>query len=307
MNNYIAIPEELKNKPQWVCWSENKIPRNPNTGTYASSTDSRSWGSFKQAVAACEIYNFDGIGFVFSKEDEYFGVDLDHCIDNRELMDEFVDTLKSYTEISRSGSGIHIICKGTLPTGGRRCGGIEMYSENRYFIFTGNLYNKQYRKITDCTEKIKPLYNKYFPSVIKSNRTSVIASKADEIEESDDDSIIRLAMQSKTGTLFSLLYSGYWESVYSSQSEADLAFCNYLAYWTGCNPVAMDRLFKKSGLMRDKWIERRGDKTYGDLTIGKAILGCTSVYDPVRRRSWINGNNSNRRANNCDADVKGNS
>ena len=86
---------------------------------------------------ACEKYNFDGVGFMFANG--YFGVDLDHVLDDVDFCDEFVETLQSYTEISKSGGGIHIICKGSLPDGARRRGNVEMYQNGRYFICTGNL------------------------------------------------------------------------------------------------------------------------------------------------------------------------
>ena len=127
------IPNELKEVKNWVCWvGSDKIPKNPHTGGNAKSNDPQTWGTFEEAVAACEKYHFDGIGFEFAPP--YFGVDLDKCLDNADFCDEFVDTLKSYAEYSRSGSGIHIICKGKLPEGSRRRGNVEMYSSGRYFI-----------------------------------------------------------------------------------------------------------------------------------------------------------------------------
>ena len=125
------IPQELKELSQWVCWQgEDKIPKNPHTGKNAKSNDAETWGTFDEAVSACEQYKFDGIGFMFANG--YFGVDLDHCLDNLDFCDEFVETLQSYAEISKSKNGIHIICKGSLPKGARRRGGVEMYDKGRY-------------------------------------------------------------------------------------------------------------------------------------------------------------------------------
>ena len=120
------IPSELKKTNQWVCWTmTDKVPKNPKTGKNAMSNNSETWGSFDEAVNACGRYGFDGIGFMFANG--YFGVDLDHCLDNVDFCDEFVETLRSYAEISRSGSGIHIICKGSLPDGARRKGNVEIF------------------------------------------------------------------------------------------------------------------------------------------------------------------------------------
>lgn len=270
------IPAELREVKQWVCWVQSdKIPRNPYTGGNAMSNNPDTWGTFDEAVSACKRFNFDGIGFEFANG--YFGVDLDHCLDNVDFCDEFVQTLQSYAEISKSKSGIHIICKGTLPAGARRKNNVEMYSEGRYFICTGNLYDQKYKNIIDCTESIKMLHSKYLAS-----EAPKIAQRRFVEVTLDDQEVIDKARSCKTGLLFNILYSGNWQGVYSSQSEADLALCNQLAFWTQRNAAQMDRIFRSSGLMRDKWDEKRGENTYGQLTIQKAIANCVDVYEPKR-------------------------
>lgn len=275
-DNYKKFPAELKTVKQFVCWvGSDKIPKNPYTGNNAQSNNPNTWGTFKEACDACEKYNFDGIGFMFAPP--YFGVDLDHCIDNVDFVDEFVETLQSYAEISKSGSGIHIICKGTLPDGARRRGGIEMYSHGRYFICTGNVYNPAYTDIKDCTESIKVLHSKYLPTNVP--KTEVYQPVEITL---DDSEVIDKARNSRNGALFGLLYEGSWQSLYPSQSEADQAFCNLLAFWTGRNDVQMDRIFRSSGLMRAKWDQKRGSATYGQITVGKACASCRDVYEPNR-------------------------
>lgn len=270
------LPEELKALPQWVCWvGADKIPKNPATGKNARSNDHKTWGTFQQAVKACDTFSFDGIGFMFANG--YFGVDLDHCADNLDFCDEFVETLQSYAEISKSGSGVHIICKGELPEGARRRGNVEMYSSGRYFICTGNIYNPKYREIVDCTERIKVLHSKYMPS-----DTPRMAPRQFVPVDMDDQEVIDKARNCKSGYVFSMLYQGNWQGVYSSQSEADLALCNQLAFWTQRNEEQMDRIFRSSGLMRPKWDSKRAGKTYGAITIGKACASCREVYEPKK-------------------------
>lgn len=268
------IPEELRRLSQWVCWQgADKIPKNPHNGRNAKSNDPSTWGGFTEAVNACEKYRFDGIGFMFANG--YFGVDLDHCTDNLDFCDEFVETLQSYAEYSKSGSGIHIICKGELPAGSRRRGNVEMYSSGRYFICTGNVYNPKYTEVVDCTEAIKVLHSKYLPS-----DTPKIAQRQVQEISMDDQEVVDKARNCKSGYLFNMLFQGNWQGVYSSQSEADLALCNQLAFWTQRNEAQMDRIFRSSGLMRPKWDEKRSGKTYGAITIGKACANCVEVYEP---------------------------
>lgn len=273
---YEKIPEELKGMNCWVISGKDKIPRDPKTGHNANSTDKTTWGTFEQAVKACEKYGFDRIGFVFDGHSGYFGVDLDHCLDNVDFVDEFVETLQSYAEISTSGDGIHIICKGKLPDGARRRGSVEMYSSGRYFICTGNVYNDNYLTVKDCTESIKVLHSKYLPTLVPKAETS----NRQAVVDLDDAEVIDKARNCKTGYLFAALYEGNWQGAFPSQSEADLAFCNQLAFWTGRNEAQMDRIFRSSGLMRPKWDKKRGAETYGNITIGKACAACTEVYEP---------------------------
>lgn len=271
--NYEAIPAELKRAKQWVAWAGDKLPKNPYTGGNAQSNNPDTWSDFSTACKAVDKFGFNGIGFMFAPP--YFGVDMDDCVENQDLIDEFVESLQSYTEWSTSGTGIHIICKGVLPDGARRKGKIEMYEKQRYFIMTGNSYHEQPLPIADCTEKIKILHNKYLYTPIPK-----VLPRQVEIVNLSDQEIIDKARNCKTGALFQLLYAGNWEGLYPSQSEADMALCNHLAFWTQRNEAQMDRIFRSSQLYRPKWDKRRGNFTYGQITIQKACAACSDVYEP---------------------------
>src|SRR5262249_42941595 len=93
----------------------------------------------------------------------------------------------------------------------------------------------------------------------------------------DDDALINRAMNATNGAKFRKLWSGD-STGYASESEADLALCDLLAFWTACDRERMDRLFRASGLMREKWDERRGDRTYSERTIDTALSSCTGIY-----------------------------
>ena len=80
---------------------------------------------------------------------------------------------------------------------------------------------------------------------------------------------------------FKDLMAGHWEERYDSQSDADMALVSILAFWCGCVEEQIDRIFRSSGLMRDKWDRITGDGTYGTITIRNAVLSCTDVYRPT--------------------------
>ncbi|HPK26779.1 MAG TPA: phage/plasmid primase, P4 family [Anaerolineaceae bacterium] len=288
---YELIPQELRELRQWVCWQGvpdeirpgkiKKIPVNPATGGQAQSNNPDTWTSFEAAVAAAPKHS--GVGFMFGNG--IFGVDIDDVQDaivdyrngdDQNIVAEFIHTLQSYSEYSISGSGVHIICRGTLPPQGRRRKNVEMYSDGRFFIMTGNIA-AEYTDIRDCTNDIKPLHEKYIGGGF--NPQAVLQNIAQALDIPDDE-VIRLAIASKQGQAFSALYSGNWESLFNSQSEADMSFCNMLAFWCRKDEAQMDRIFRSSGLMRDKWNRKQSGSTYGALTITKAVRSCTKVYEP---------------------------
>lgn len=285
--NYDKVPNELKKLKRWVLWKikyinseqTTKVPINAKNGYGAKSNDSETWTTFDEALKNVEYYHCNGLGFMLGGG--FFGVDIDHSLSNQDLIDEFVNTLNSYTEISQSGDGIHIICKGVLPTGGRRKGHIEMYDNARFFALTGNVY-RNHVTIEERTKEIKSLHSKYLQqdNGLESNDL-YFKKETDTMSSLSDEEVIIKATESKTGNLFNLLYCGQWEGLYPSQSEADMAFVSLLAFWCARDEIQMDRIFRKSKLYREKWDLRRGDKTYGEITIRNAINKCKDVYTPA--------------------------
>lgn len=298
-DKYSAIPQELKGYKNWVCWQAypdpkshsgiSKKPINPRTGGFAMPNNSDTWSDFETAVR--ESAKYSGIGFMFSNS-PFFGVDLDDMPNDIQdyqnggtdnIISEFVNTLQSYTEFSQSKTGVHIICKGTLPEGRRKAkndsGGFEMYENGRFFVVTGN-YCSEYGYINDCTESVKPLHSKYLGKTAEPKPNKNITVNLNSV-----DDIVRAACIAKNGSLFKALYSGDF-SAYSSQSEADMAFCNMLAFWCGCDAEKMDAIFRQSGLMRDKWDRKQSGTTYGVITLQKAISGCSQTYNPKKQNDY---------------------
>jgi putative DNA primase/helicase len=119
-----------------------KEPVDPITGYGAKANDPTTWGTLDQALHAMSAYDCDGIGIELGNG--LCGIDIDHCITEHgqisEQAQDIISLMQSYTEISPSGNGIHILFSGIIPEGNRRKDGLEMYSEGRYFTVTGNLY-----------------------------------------------------------------------------------------------------------------------------------------------------------------------
>jgi hypothetical protein len=348
------LPAELKSRPQWVLWRGedridqqtgevklNKIPIDPQTLHNADTTDPTTWGTFDQCVAALPValeeweqdnpsaYRGGGLGFVFASDDPYAGVDLDHCRDLNtsaiaDWAQAYIDALTSYTEVTPSGTGLHILVQGTLPPKGRKKGAVEMYAYARFFTMTGWHLDGTPTTVEAHEMSLKALWCTLFaPKVnetvwcldnhgVITNKdpltiTAIDAAPSGELYARfaetqtgwpllrcelahplsqnasapplDDPLILDKAQKAKNGAKFTRLWAGDWTG-YASQSEADLALCIQLVFWTQ-DASQLDRLFRQSGLLRAKWDEKRGAQTYGERTIAEALARQMEHYRPA--------------------------
>ncbi len=297
----LFIPKPLINKNQWVVWmlspspdpdkKPDKIPINPNTGAGASSTQPETWGSYSDAEtfymrrkssdlsAAGRTGKPAGIGYVFSKDDPYTGIDIDDCIDgNGKLLpwaDDIVKSFDSFTEISQSGRGLHIIVRGKKPGSSCKKGAIECYDHGRYFAITGRVLNG-YTEIKSRQKALDAFYHKHFqkPEPAPQVDRSTYANS-----NVDTSTVMARVRRSRSASKIESYLSGSNEG-HNSASEADQAACNHLAFYCGEIPDSeayhiIDRIFRESGRYREKWdrVHRPADgATYGEMTIQKALL-----------------------------------
>lgn len=250
------IPDELKRLNQWVCWrledmqegKATKVPYCPHNGALASVTNPATWGSFESAVA--NSVHCSGIGFVLTASDPYSVIDLDDPyevnkegkpkFDNpQEILDRQLKVFhefNSYSEISPSGKGLHIWVKGNVPSGRKRSN-IEVYSSVRYMTFTGNVYKNE--PIKEKHEILNILWEQIGGSV---------ACYTYEGEEKfSDNDVLEMASKAVNGEKFMALLNGKFEDYYPSQSEADFAFINIVAFYTQ-NRFQITRIFRASAL-----------------------------------------------------------
>jgi len=276
--DFSNIPIELKSLKQWVAWSLvkrdgkfTKLPINPLTGDLAKTNDPSTWGTFKQAESAGS--RLSGIGFVFTKNDPYVGIDLDGHIDS-----DVIKWFDSYTEYSQSGKGVHIIVKGLVGRG-RKNSRYEIYDRGRFFIFTGNLLNN--KSICECQDKIDSFIAEIFPEAKKNNDSSVI-DLSSWLKPVSQDSIIDLIRNSHQAGKFEPLWSGSIEG-YPSQSEADMALLSILRFWTGGSKDQSIQLFSQSGLGRRKKWKRLDyqDSTWKKIDFGEVYQKHIEVIQPI--------------------------
>lgn len=297
------VPAELAGLRQWVAWrweerdgKPTKPPLNPHTGEYASTTDPATWGTLQEAVRFCQEHPWAaGVGFVFTKNDPHVGIDLDGCRDPRtsEIAPwacAIVEYLRSYTEVSPSGTGVKIFARGGVATGVHR-GAVEAYAFGRYFTVTGLHLVGTPRIIEERSAEINALYV-WLKANEAADRQGPLPPAPVNL---DDAALIEKAKTAANGAKFERLWNGDW-SDYPSQSEADLALCSQLAFWTGGERGRIDRLFRQSSLYRDKWNEPHfaDGRTYGAATIDKAISRAEAFYGTGLERAGPPPSNGQR-------------
>jgi len=277
-----GIAHELKELNQWAAWrwekrngKWTKPPINPATGGYARNNDPDTWGSFEAALWRMHKDRLPGVGFMFHPDDGFAGVDLDNCrgresgkIESWAL--EIVEELDSYAEVSPSKTGLKVFVRGELPPGRRRMGSIEMYDRTRFFATTGCRLTSAPATVNERQEELTLLHERVFGSE-KSPHTEKSGGKYVAGLSLSDSELIDRAMSAANGVKFSKLWAGdaseYATPGNEGRSEADLALCSFLAFWCGPDEGRIDRLFRQSGLMRQKW-ER---EDYRALTLAAAL------------------------------------
>jgi hypothetical protein len=360
-DNILNFPAALAALKRWLLWRGgdrvdqttgevklNKVPVNPHDLTNADTTDPLTWGTLDECIAALplaleewEIENPDayrggGIGFVFTEQDNLVGFDLDNCVDPvtgeiEQWARDIVDTLDSYTEITPSGTGLHVIVQGTLPPKGRRKGAIEMYSTQRFFTMTGWRLVDAPVGVFSRQAEIDRVWCGVFGATVgqpvwlrdtSGNTTNPVPYVLAAIQDAPDGTPYAMFGETQTGwpltqcipapafaaqtapiiledsaiiakasvaanndKLLSLV-NGHWADRYPSQSEADMALCYMLAFWTQ-DATQLDRLFRGTKLMRPKWDEKRGALTYGEMTVKEALARVTEHYTASAAAGYI--------------------
>lgn len=298
------LPARLRDNGLFCCWryeerdgKRTKVPYNPKTGGKAQSTNPDTFAPLSVTLEAVERGGYSGIGVgIFG---DLGAIDIDHCIDdNGELSPmafDVMDTMQGYTETSPSGRGLRILF--TVPLGfqydkarhyiNNQKAGLEVYiagSTQKYVTITGNAWTPGL-DLQERGEQLIAVLEKYMKRPTPSPDLTVPPTPSGAVDL-DDIALIERAKQSKGGAAFADLWAGNTAG-YKSHSEADMALCNALAWWTNGDARRVDRLFRQSGLYREqKWNRRQSGSTYGAITVQNAVSSCRGGYDPGRYNSF---------------------
>lgn len=319
MSNFDAIPQELKLYPQWVVWrwetlpngKKTKVPFNPVTGWKASVTNSSHWGTvFDAQRFLTENPHWNGgAGFVLTERDPFTFIDLDDAnATNPDGSAKFTPEQRvwiadaqrkvyeaysaTYAELSPSGTGLHLIGRGSVPCGVRGMA-IEMYSSGRYMTMTGNVHRAA--EITDTAAQNEWLWN----LLGGAEQAAIEVDFENAVPESEsDDVIIAKALNASNGGLVERLLYGNWAQDYTSQSEADFALIDILAFYTHA-PQQIERIFLASQLgQRDKakrknyvlpMIKRAFDRLPPPIDMASMRRAMDNALKQAEQRGQLNG------------------
>lgn len=291
---YEKLPERLKRDGRFCLWKYEerngrmtKVPYQIR-GSRANSADKNTFSDFRMAV--CALDGYDGIGM--GAFDQFCMIDIDHCIFGdklTQLAEDVVKRMDSYTEVSPSGTGIRIVCKASslsYDTGRyyihNQKLGLEIYAAGvtkKFCTLTGNAIRNC--DVEERSLQLQEILEMYMLRPVPKKRHSLQEVPGSYLS---DDSVIRLASASRQGEKFKSLWHGKIPEG-KSHSDADMALASILAFWCGGDVAQMDRLFRKSGLMRGKWDRVQSGSTYGALTLEKAVAQALDFYKPYARTS----------------------
>jgi|GEM_PF-1524249 len=295
----------LKDKKVWVLWQKRQVPGSDRftkiplqkNGKGASSTNPDHWLSYEDAQNTLKSNGkFTGVGFTISKEFPILAIDLDHCVKDGELTREnfqmLFDMADTYTELSPSGDGLHIIFhieehfslkknKNVHDDGTAA----EAYTEGRYFTYTGTPFGEEKAIRTIKQDEAEELLN-ILGLKIRYDTTIPEDHSNQTIEVNDnmtDKGLLREMFKGKGGTDRKKLYDGDTSAYNDDGSSADMALLMHLAFWTAKDSKRMEKLWLESPLGQREKTQTRFD--YRIRSIENAIAKTTDVYQAAKPMS----------------------
>ena len=286
---FASIPSEMRQYPQWVVWrfeesdgaKPTKVPYDVKTGRMASVNDPRTWADYNTCVLAATAQgsHYNGIGFVLTRDDPYSIIDLDDTGGNPDQLREQIkifEAFDSYSERSVSKTGLHIIVKGSVPSGRRR-NKVELYHSERFMIMTGDVFEA--KPIAERQELLSQMWHEM------GGGKAAAMYDGDSPQTLTDEEVIDKALRAVNGPKFEKLHTGAWQDLYQSQSEADFAYVDILAFYTQ-NREQLKRLFRASPLgqrekaQRDDYVAYMVNKSFDRML---PPVRFDSVYNAIEQ------------------------
>lgn len=295
----VHLPEGLTRKNRFVCFvfkqrgngKQGKVPVDPHTGQPVNHRDPRHHLPFEQVLEAASVARISGIGYVLDIGEVL--VDLDDCLvagKLNALARSYVAEARTYAEISVSGMGCKLLLEGQKPGPACRKGKVEVYGPGFFTALTG-------RRITPFGVEGRQDWLAEMYAANFEKRPSPTSKSEEILLTLEDAEVLSRARRARNGVAFIRLFDQGVIADYPSASEADYALVNHLRFWTGGCPKQIDRLYRRSALMREKWDRAVGRSTYGERTIQRALAGGGTVLSSssvTNSHHWTQSENSFR-------------
>src|SRR3989344_1435048 len=312
-----ALVDWLRNEQVWLTWAKQiskdkkktKVPAKIQGGilAYVNATDIDKLGTYEAvapmaaSVAALGIDCSGGLGVSVRHLPNIELVDFDHCVQGdvftNSLIQAFVEASGTYAEYSPSGTGLRLAFEviDGKPAGFKRHifdtkrDDVQIQTNCTFFTITGNIFrNLPVRLITQ--KELLKLYALVGVTNDPPSLPAVVPSQSDRpsiAPSLGDAELLKKMFTAKNSDKVEALYNGEMSDRNNGDPAADLSLCSRLAFWTGKDAERMDRIFRTSKLLRPKWDEKRGNTTYGRMTIGKAIEGCRDIYTRASNTDYL--------------------
>lgn len=304
---------DLVDIPQFFVWrlTWEPIKQKYHKTPYYTNVEGKgrdNWTDYQSAMALLASLRATGgtysLGWYLTADSGYWFFDIDGCITDGVLSDvaqwAYTNLKGAFSEISASGNGLHFIGHGPVPQHGmvNKAAALELYTEGRGIAF-GLTDEADGCADSLHTQAIAAVAAHWFPYV---ETVRVEGTDPAWRGPTDDEDLLRRALQS--GSVGSLLgkqasFRDLWErnvSVLShfyppdpgsvdpfGGSEADGALAMHLAFWTGRDVERVERLMRRSALVRDKWDSERNDTTYLGFTVARACANASAVLQDKER------------------------
>jgi hypothetical protein len=250
----------------------------------ADKTDPANHATSEEATLALERGDVDAIGYVFSGDDPFFCVDLDKVIhpatgEINEAAAEIIHAFLSYTELSCSSLGVHVIGAGTKPEYAKcksRALGfeLEVYDRSRFVVLTGEEISSN--ELKECQAELEELCLRLWPKQ-EGPRSGAKPPNTGPVDL-EDAVLLERARTSRSGPKFHKLYDLGDTSGHDSHSNADFSLLNMLIFWTAGDRERIITLFEASALYR----QRGKHRNYAALSVDNALASYSGSFYQVR-------------------------
>lgn len=293
---------------RWCVWrvKDRGVDRKPakvpsNGGKRQISTASPDdWLVWPEARQLYRGGDFEGVGILMASLPGIVGIDVDNCLEDGVVKASSaevvaaVEAMGSYVEVSPSGTGLRAFVFGALPAGCKeKIGDVEVYGPDstRYLTVTGVVWSRcvaileNQSAIDDFLARFGFLKSDDVIEPARGGNPAPCRNPApcggpdgERWPPVSDAKVLGLLKRNNKRGLVSRLWAGNLEDAGSDHSKADFMLCCQIANYTR-DEDQVDRIFQQSGLMREKWSERRGKLTYGAQTIYSAIEAVEKAGD----------------------------